>query len=50
MHIALFEFRDYAMPPEDVSMRMRHRCEVKALRYKGAITDFVGDELGELVR
>lgn len=50
MHITLFEFRDYAVPPEDVSMRMRHRCEVKALGYKGAITNFVEDELAELVR
>lgn len=50
MHITLFKFCNYAMPPEDVSMWMRHRCKVKALGYKGAITNLVEDELGELVR
>jgi hypothetical protein len=44
MHTTLFEFRNYAMPPKDVSMRMRHRCEVKALGYQGAITDSIKDE------
>lgn len=50
LHITLFEFCDYAVPTEDVPMRMRHRCKVKALGYEGAIAVLVKDESGKLVR
>jgi hypothetical protein len=37
LHVTLFEFGDYAVPTEDVSMWMGHRCKMKALGYEGAI-------------
>jgi len=44
LHITLPELRDYAVPPKDVPMRMRHRCKVKALGYEGAIAISVNVE------